>query len=214
MSKAETQVIPKETSERVERIKGYHAECLKAFGDQMGFAYLCGAELLLLKESTKHGEFGELKEQCFPDMPQRTVSRYLTFAEALQGKFATVANLKVERLQLTNGELPEKEKETILKAVHQVADGKTLTQLYRDLGVIREKKPQQHTPPKELSPDEKLEAELSQAEALVDGLAGEILLVMEGGALGKVKPASRKVLLDAAVRLTKALRGMKKKGTK
>jgi hypothetical protein len=133
MSKHE--IITQEQAERIGRIQGYHQKCLDTFGDQMAYAFLAGCELNAAKEELPHGQFMKWREQNLPELPHRTATQYMTFSEKLAdgAKLATIANLKL----LGNGDLPQTEKEKVLKAVHQVADGKTLTQLYRDLGVIR-----------------------------------------------------------------------------
>jgi hypothetical protein len=63
-------------------------------------------------------------------------------------KSATVADLPSvgEIHLLTDGTIPPEYREPILSAFHEVADGKTLTELYRDTGVIRNKKDPAHHP--------------------------------------------------------------------
>jgi hypothetical protein len=153
MSKQE--VIPAAIAERIERIKEYHTKSGTAFGDHMGYAFLAGCELRALRDESTHGNkdaeksFKALRQSFFPEISQSSAYRYMTFAEALQEKIPTVGIFKSETPLLTNGELPEQDRNAVLKAVHEVADGKTITALYRDLGVIREKKAPEHHPRKE-----------------------------------------------------------------
>jgi hypothetical protein len=132
--------VAAELQQRVDRIKLLHAGTLRAFRDQMAYAFLAGVELLALKESTAHGDFGKLRKQYLGDIPERSQQRYMGFAEALKSKSATVADLAKQPLLLTNGQIEEQQAQKVSKAVHDFADGKTLTELYRDLGVIREPK--------------------------------------------------------------------------
>lgn len=180
----ELTVIPiPEQSARAERINDYHAGCLKAFGQQMGYAFLCGFELNRAKEELPHGSFIKWREANLPKLANGTAANYMRFCDALQTKFPTVGNFKPEHLQLINGELPKAQREEVLKAVHDVADGKTLTQLYRDLGVIRQPKKQQHTPPKKLSPAEEIAAQDAHANALFEDAIQAITLLFEDEAI-------------------------------
>lgn len=122
---------------RIARIKQYDAGCRGAFGQQMGYAFLSGAELNALKEELPHGAWIPAREEFFPEIPARTATRYMSFAEQIGHGVADLPSWQNIKL-LGNGAIPDNEKENILKAVHDLADGKTLTQLYRDLGVIRE----------------------------------------------------------------------------
>ena len=67
--------------------------------------------------------------------------------------------MKGDKLQISSGKLKKQDKAVILKAVHEVADGKTLTGMYRDLGLVREKKAAVHhsIKAKKLSPEEELD---------------------------------------------------------
>jgi hypothetical protein len=138
MSKDQLEVITANHADQIERINQYHGACLKSYGDQMGYAFLCGVELGQVKTRIPHGQFQEFCTRYLPQIPERSAQRYMSFADALRSKSATVADLANKPLQIANGTLPEKQKEEVLKAVHDIADGKTLTQLYRDLGIIRQ----------------------------------------------------------------------------
>ena len=160
-------VLSADWADRVDRIKAYHQGCLKSFGDQMGYAFLAGVELNRLKDDLPHGKFTDFRKNHFAAIPDRSAQRYMAFGEALS-KSATCGGFDDLKL-LSDGHLDAKQQEKILKAVHEVADGKTLTQLYRDLGVIRDKKPvgrQDGEKPKRLSLAE--QAELRKAQATED----------------------------------------------
>jgi hypothetical protein len=171
------EVLIVQHEQRVQRIRTYHDGCVRAFGQQMGFAFLAGLELNRVKDEIAHGQFMAWVEKHLPEIPHRTATRYMGFADALTPKLATVANLDTARLQLTNGDLPTEAKAEVLQAVHDVADGKTLTQLYRDLGVIRDKKDPnegEKEKPKNLSPEEQLaawkERDNSALQTIVDAM--------------------------------------------
>lgn len=217
MSKDHLEVISANQAERIDRIKQYHTGCVGAFGQQMGYAFLCGLELNAAKGELPHGSFMEWHNRYLPQLSKGSVQRYMAFATTLRGEIThAVGNLDLDKLRLANGELPEKEKEAVLKAVHKVADGKTLTELYRDLGVIRQPKKPQHHPVK-LTPEEQLQADLAAAEAAVQSVRSDIAILREceeakdrASMLAKVKPDSRRALLAEALWLTKTLRRFNK----
>ncbi|NOS70084.1 MAG: hypothetical protein HOP33_09150 [Verrucomicrobia bacterium] len=194
-----------------ERIKVYDAAFHNAFSQQMGYAYLAGCELNAIKEALPHGEFMKWKAKFLPAIPHRSATQYMTF----QTKLASVANLPTvgECRLLGNGELPEKEKEKILKAVHQAADGKTLTQLYRDLGVIREKKHPVHTPRKTVSPEDQVDAEEKTAVELANVfLTAAATLALDDKTILKLSAVKKAEVLAASIKVSDLIRKFSKKG--
>lgn len=209
MSKDTLEVLSANQSERIDRINEYNAGFHDAFGQQMGNAFLAGMELNALKAEIPHGKFMDFCARYLADVSKSSVQRYMAFADGLQPKLPTMGNLKL----LTNGRIPEKEKEEVLKAVHDYADGKSLTQLYRDLGVIRQPEKQKHSPVT-LTAEEKLQADLKAAADLFHDARGAIDILFEDEAIfAKVPPALRNELMAAALRLTKKLRTFKGKRT-
>lgn len=195
-----------------ERIKVYDAAFHNAFSQQMGYAYLAGCELNAIKEALPHGEFMKWKAKFLPAIPHRSATRYMEFQTKLA---TTVANLPTvgECRLLGNGELPEKEKEKILKAVHQAADGKTLTQLYRDLGVIREKKHPVHTPRKTVSPEEQVDAEDKSAVELANVfLTAAATLTLDDKTILKLSAVKKAEVLAASIKVSDLIRKFSKKG--
>jgi len=133
--------------QRVTAIKFYDTRCRAAFADQMAYAFLAGIELNTFKAELDHGQWMPFLEKHLAELPHRSANRYMQFATALQENFPTVANsplvanLADNRLLLTQGApIPEADLKQLCTAVHDAADGKTLTQFYRDLGVIRQPK--------------------------------------------------------------------------
>lgn len=181
-----TEIVPTLNADglrHIDRVKAYHAGTIGGFKQQMGYAFLAGRELNILKEIVPHGEFLATCKEYLPDLSDRTARRYMQFSEALQltlgGKTDTMSNLKL----LPSGELSEEAEKSILAAVHEAADGKTITELYRDLGVIRDKKPPEHTPPKELTPEETIAARREQANAILNICAGQMEFIAEADSM-------------------------------
>jgi hypothetical protein len=175
------EVLPTLTPEigkRVERIKTYHEGTLRAFSDQMGYAFLSGVELLALKE-TCDGDFIKVCQSELPQLSNGARGRYMAFTKALIEKFPTVGNLAKQPLLITNGRIEAEASKQICKAVHDVADGKTLTEMYRDLGVIRQPKKQVHTAPRDLTPDEELAARNEQHTALFNDVRISIEMLLD-----------------------------------
>lgn len=192
--------LPEALGKRIEHIKAYHAGCIIGFKQHMGYAYLAGVELVALKEALPHGEFEKTRSSFLPEVTERTAQRYMKFAGSLLlnppgGNATPVSDLKL----LPNGELTEESRELVLKSVYEMADGKTLTEMYRDLGVIREKKIPVHTPPKELTPEEQLKAEVEQADAVLNLCAGQLEVIAEGSLMHAPKstPLARKRFRNA-----------------
>lgn len=125
-----------------ERAKAYHEACLAGFKQQMGYAFLAGLVLTEIKASVKHGEFEDYCEAHLPEIKPSSRKRYMKFFELLSLQLPQKAHA-VGFLPAAGKEgIPKETEQKILKAVYQAADGKTLTELYRDLGVIREKQPE------------------------------------------------------------------------
>lgn len=150
--------------ERRDRIINYHTGCKASARQQVVYAFLAGAELITAKATLKHGEFMPFVESLPEDLPHRTATLYMRFAEALQPKLATVANFSLDTLRLTNGDLPADQKEILLQAIHETTTGSSLSDLYRELDIV--KKPQAKETPsarRDLSPQEAAEAETATA---------------------------------------------------
>ncbi len=209
------EVLTKDQAALVDQIKAYHAAFEKSFGDQMGYAFLAGVSLNAAKESLPHGKFMEWRESHLPEIKERSAQRYMKFADQIRhgmSDLPTVGKLKL----LGNGDLNEKDKEKVLEAVHEIADGKTLTQLYRDLGVIREKKPAQHHPRKAVSPEDAVAAEARGREELANQVLLNLhTLFLEERNIAELKPLKKQELLAAFVKGAELCRKyLGKKGAK
>jgi len=126
-------------SEAVKRIVAFDEGTKVHFKLQMGCAYMAGMELICIKEKLKHGEFEPFLKAKMSSLPERSRQRYMLFAEKLSPQIRHVADFRPEVLQITNSQIPESVKKEVCEAVYKFADGKSLTELYRDLGVIKPK---------------------------------------------------------------------------
>ncbi|HEX7861038.1 MAG TPA: hypothetical protein VF773_11965 [Verrucomicrobiae bacterium] len=195
--------------ERRDRIVAYHTNCKRSAMAQVVYAFMAGLELSQTKEQLAHGAF---VKWCGDNLPEdctiRTAQNYMRFAEGIQTKLEDVSSLNLDRLQLTNGEIPEKQRNAVLKAVHEVTAGSTLTELYRELGIIKQPKKPGYTAPKELSPEEEAAALEEQANDHIDQLLADLELV-DAELLGRAQDAKRKQLAAALIEKSKLIRSLK-----
>lgn len=196
-------------------IRSYHENGWRAAQQQFGYQFLAGVALHRAKAALAHGLFGQWIEENFSTGPcpltERTAQRYMRFAEELISKSDTVSDLTRQPLLLTNGDIPEKEKKIILEAVFEFADGRSLTELYRDLGVIRPPKKQEYTAPKELSAEEKAKAEEDQAHDLIQDAIVALRLTLDDKTKADSKRPDRKELIDICIEVSKAYKALNKR---
>jgi hypothetical protein len=105
------------------------------------YAAKCGAVMNQAKELVGHGKFGKwLKKHC-PAVTQRTATNYMALAGQIahSAKLETVSNLNLLELPDPR-DLKDGENDRALKSVRQITQGKTLTQLYEDFGIIKPRK--------------------------------------------------------------------------
>ncbi|HXF15452.1 MAG TPA: hypothetical protein VN496_00520 [Burkholderiales bacterium] len=205
-----TELITAASAERIERIKTYHASCQRAGGDILAYWALTGLELLALKEETPHGEFEDLKKREFGDIPRACLGRYMQFAGDLKVKYPTVGYLVADRCLLTNGELSGEQRETVLQAVHEVADGKTVTAFFRELRMMRQPKKQQYHRPGQVDAQKQAAHEAKLARDHILTLAHDLGLAREE--LHLVDDATRDALFDACLEITTFVRVAKQSG--
>jgi hypothetical protein len=165
MSKDKLETIAAEQTDRIKRINIHHQGCQDGFKTQLGHAFLAGVELRPLKDAAGHGHFEELQKRYLPELKPRSARRYMSFVDGLIAASKQLADL-TPKLLLTNGEpLPDKHTAAILDTVYDFADGKTLTELYRDLGLVRGPKKPGGSSAAGAAPKRKLTAEERAAEA-------------------------------------------------
>lgn len=155
VSSHSTTILTRDQAALVDDIKTYHAGCRKAFEHQVQYAFMAGLKLLSLKESCPHGNskdsngagFNALCASELPDVSRSAAHRYMDFTNLLLEKCPTVGFIRESNLLLENGDLPSTEKESVLKAVYDAAEGKTWTAFYRDLDLCRKPEPHSYHPP-------------------------------------------------------------------
>jgi hypothetical protein len=171
-------IIEISTAEELDQLQvaivDYDREVRSAFGRQMSYAFLAGAALLRAKEIIPHGKFMEWRESDL-NVERSSAERYMKFAAAIS-KFPTVGNLREVKLLGSGEALTPAQQKKITDAVHDLTDGKTLTEMYRDLGVIRQPQKPKHHPQKPVSPEDELEARKLHDRDLADAWMGPLSL--------------------------------------
>lgn len=216
----ESQIIHSELfatalQERAARISVYHQSFEKAAQDQLGYAFLCGVELAQAKAQLKgeqgHGQFVKWREAALPQISQPTTSRYMQFAKAIAEQSKQIATITAKPLQLTNGELPEEDRKIILKAVHDFADGATLTELYRAHGILRKPKHQsERDRGKPMTPAERAAAEEKIVDDHLASVISDLAVSRENTFTAKSSSARRKEYIDALIETSKAYAAISK----
>lgn len=206
------EVLPHALAKKVDAVKQFHQGFSSAFERQSAYAFLCGLELLAIKAEIPHGNkagegFISFREKWLPYISNGAAHRYMDFAKLLQEKFPTVGNITSELL-LKDGELCEEQKDVLLKAVHDVATGKTWTAFYRDLRLIRDKS-KDPAPPHRKTYKEALAERKRHAEDLVRAAMGAMESV-DKDTLERIDDNFRRELLDKSIELNQRIRKLTK----
>lgn len=194
-------------SNLVDQIKTFHAGVRKSYEHQIQYAFMAGLKLHTLKATCSHGNkkdgegFMVLCQQHLPEISPATARRYKEFYGLVQEKLLTVGNIRPSNLLLENGDLPSKEKEQVLNAVHESADGKTWTQFYRDLNFIRQSKTKQYHAPKPASPDDAEAAARAQADDLAKNFLADFELLMQSDTWSLLTSSRQQEIEDARLTL-------------
>ena len=166
---SELTILTKDQATLVDQVKTYHAGVRQSYEHQVQYAFMAGLNLTALKDSCPHGNSKEANGEGFvalcarelPDISRSSAKRYMDFTNLLLEIKPSVGFIRGSSLLLENGDLPTKEKEAVLKAVYEAADGKTWTAFYRDLNLVRQKKAPSHHP---RNPDAKAEIDKPDPE--------------------------------------------------
>jgi hypothetical protein len=205
-----TLLTPEELAESTERIISYHEGNIRAAQQQFGYQFLCGVEFHRVKNGLKHGQWEPWMEKNLSKLPvpiaDRTARLYMSFAERLISKSATIADLSEKPLQLTNGEIPEKEKKAILEAVQEFANGRSITALWEDLGVI---KPPKKSPVDnhKLTAEEEAASEKENARDHFLSICTQIEQGLDIEIRAHMADADKKRLIELFVEAANTLRG-------
>lgn len=106
-------------------------------------AVLAGAKLNRAKTILPHGEFSKWAGTNFPTINIRSCQRWMALADSLEqrliGKNDTVSHLGESPLLALPDprDLQDSSNKEIVRQVNEVIDGRGLTELYRDLGVVK-----------------------------------------------------------------------------
>jgi hypothetical protein len=155
---------------RINTIRHAHEQYTNARNNMVVMAFVIGFEMTAQKDAMPHGRFEEWCEINLPDITTASRTRYMKFSIELQRRHKELGP-EARALLLTNtdgGEVVRQEGQTKLgEQIYELTDGASLTQLYKDTGVI--KQPKRRTPParrpaKKLTPDEQLEKRRDAAE--------------------------------------------------
>jgi hypothetical protein len=199
---------------RAERAVKWHEHALQGFKTMVQGAYLTGIELRALKSSLAHGQFMLAREQYFSSIPERTCQRYMAFVELLNSKSATLADLTTNTKMLTEG-VQEQHREVLLKTIHDETDGKTMTQLCRDMEVLRDPKDPndgEKKKPEQLTPEEQLQAWKERDTAVLQQAIDLMrsLITPDEERPRYFEKETRKAAQQLSIEFTKFLRGKKK----
>jgi hypothetical protein len=132
-------VLTKEQVCDVDASRTYHAASRKSAEDHIIYSFLCGGRLESLKASCKHGEFISLIKANIPELSNGAQDRHRQTYKAISSKFPTVGNLEPKLLPGPGAD--SKAKEKFMSAVHENFDGKTITAIWRDLGIVKAANP-------------------------------------------------------------------------
>ena len=166
-------VITSDQAALVDLVKRCDAGVRQSFEKQLEYAALAGSSLHKLKASCLHGEFEALVDGE-AGLSKRSRCRYMEFFSLIKSKCATVALLE----NSTSEGFSEDAKKEALEAIYELADGKTWTAFYRDLKLIRDKKPKEYHPPVQM-PEQITAARKENAEEVAKIWMGQTEMLMD-----------------------------------
>ena len=190
----------------IKEIKQLYAEAVtqadvarRTSGLARDLAYLCGFRLVALKARSGHGEFEKLRAAHFPEIAERTATRWMELARNLSNQCAELAGSAT--LLLTNGMEDEPARADFSRNMQLASDEKSLNQLYQEFGIIppkREKKKREKKPLRVLTPEEKLKQEQKRVLVLVQSFNEAAHTLTLKKTLGVLASLPRKVLAEVA----------------
>lgn len=121
------------------RANQLHSMAISGSEMMVAGALFCGMILMRAKRCLPHGAYLKWQKQYLSGIPERTLRRYLNYAEAI-----TVLKKKqighVADLLLSNPEdFTEANLRAIAPKVRQLTSGKTFAELGRELGIVKER---------------------------------------------------------------------------
>lgn len=138
-----TAIVIKDQDKRVAEALRLHASATASAAQMAIAAAKCGLELKALKKEAGHGTWENFFADNFEShgLTLRTAQKYMALADGLKGRaLKNESGSFLKLLECAPSELKPAEQEKLTKAVGKVTDGKTLSELYQDFGIV--KKPQ------------------------------------------------------------------------
>jgi hypothetical protein len=173
--------------ERAARVGSYYHSGKRAAAQLVVYNLLAGIELIGIRDELAHGHWLKWCEKNLPEgMSYRSAAYFIGLAEALIPKIATLANFDFKQLQLTNGDLDEKQLQPFSEAVQQVTNGQKFKELLREYGLIRENTPQSKR-------DNSRKQTAEEAEAAADALVAQHLQNIAGDIFALIRNAENAV---------------------
>ncbi|ACB76673.1 hypothetical protein [Opitutus terrae] len=128
---------------RVQRILHQHTTIMTSAAQMAAAAVIAGLELKALKKECGHGNWEEFFASALQQhgLKLRTAQNYMALADGLKSKaLKTQPDAFLKLLDSAPSELSKADQQKLTKAVGKVTDGKALSELYQDFGIV--KKPQ------------------------------------------------------------------------
>lgn len=141
----------KQLETHIKNIRLYATGVARSGAQFFGYAFLAGREINKAAEILPHGELLPWIKQNFPDVSESATRTWRGFAEKLEAKFATVANLPplLKGPNKPKKTFSEKECSVITEVVNEAMDGNGMMEFMRGNKLLREPKAPAHHPIKE-----------------------------------------------------------------
>lgn len=230
------------TKSLFDQVHQLHDANVQAAKNAVENAVHIGVLLHQIKEEVGHGQFGDSMKTNAPEITDRSCRNYMRLAEERlieetarqllpapgenppNGKSETVSDLVAlpenaipmdawERAQKQVAEMNWSQipAEMLPRLVRNISN-KSLTDMYRDYGIVRAKEPTVYHPPRKLTPDERVAAEDQQAAALLDNVLHHVqILTMDieskaGLTAARIHPKRWKEFSRSLTRLNKQVK--------
>ncbi len=175
-SAADASVLTAKQAAGVDRAKAYHS-AIRRTAEGVGiYTYLLGHQCIQLKDSLKHGEWGSFVATHLTALSPRTIQFAMSAVDQIR-KSADLPVIGKVKL-LSDGSVDKASEQEISAAWSEFAEGKTITEIMRGIGAIREKRLQEHHNPKPRTVDERLEGRRKAALQIHLDLRADVNLLI------------------------------------
>jgi hypothetical protein len=117
---------------------GHHQGAVEAAGLSVVRAIACGIQLIKAKELLPHGEFMPWYKKYLQGISQPTANRYAKLAALVKSQLTS--STTITRLDAAPEQLTPNYIRRYLPALAKVVEGKMLTELYQEYGIIKPRK--------------------------------------------------------------------------